>query len=106
MSTFEQDSLRYQRTNSDQSNASDLSYAGVLLEHPSGQEWQQDPLLQALFLPDDFVQYSDKHVLLNTEIDEHDSKRQEKTHEPEKKKPGRKPILNEPVSQNSLSRVP
>lgn len=97
MSASQHDITRYQRTNSDQSSSSNMSQSGVHLEQYDGQDRQNDQFAQSLALPDQFLQYSDKHGLINTELDQHDSKRQEKHHDSEKKKPGRKPILNEPV---------
>lgn len=47
---------------------------------------------------DDITTSHEKHLLQSTdEFDLHDSKRQETGAEAEKKKPGRKPITNEPV---------
>lgn len=103
MSFFQENYVGFQRSSSNESGENGQIYPGNLLEQYPIQNWQQDPMLdQSLLLPTDFTQYSDKHFLANPGVDEHDSKRQEKHYESEKKKPGRKPILNEPV--NSMSK--
>ena len=78
----------------------DMSSYQTDLYDPSGiQDWRPDNLFdESLFLPDGVSMLPDKHALLGSDLDAHDSKRQELGENVEKKKPGRKPYTNEPVS--------
>ena len=91
--------LQYQRTDSDQSLEDPLYNIG-LYDQFDEQDWQQSENLfddRFMLFPDGSGSLSDKHALLGAELDAHDSKRQEMGNDNEKKKPGRKPITNEPV---------
>lgn len=85
-----------ERSDSDRSS---LSYDGAgLYKDEQGLDWNLPaPFDDSFLFSTEVSTLRDKHPLTSTEQDGHDNKRQELTLDSGKKKPGRKPILNEPV---------
>lgn len=98
MSSVQVEYAHHERSDSDRSL--DLQYAPAYYDeslNPNSGWPLQEFLINDSLLPQTDLALHDKHGLQTSDVDAHDSKRQEVGTENEKKKPGRKPITNEPV---------
>lgn len=94
------------RSASDESTSGQsFNNLGTHNQYSSSENWDPSILLDDAFvLPSGVTHLHDKHELDSIDRVEPESKRQELTHDSGKKKPGRKPILEEPVSDFALLR--